>query len=164
MKEWITYFGEIILITAVSGLLYHIAPEGAMKKHLHFVISLCVLVSLAVPMFSVVTELPELFEKGFEEVKDREEITNGDLTESLIAVSKKELEEAVASYLSEVYGITRERISVQTVLNAEDPSAIEISEVNVVLRGDVRADVDEIRRALGDMFLGKSKITVTAEP
>jgi len=164
MKEWITYFGEIILITAVSGLLYHIAPEGAMKKHLHFVISLCVLVSLAVPMFSVVTELPELFEKGFEEVKDREEITNGDLTESLIAVSKKELEEAVASYLSEVYGITRERISVQTVLNAEDPSAIEISEVNVVLRGDVRADVGEIRRALGDMFLGKSKITVTAEP
>ena len=164
MKEWITYFGEIILITAVSGLLYHIAPEGAMKKHLHFVISLCVLVSLAVPMFSVVTELPELFEKGFEEVKDREEITNGDLTESLIAVSKKELEEAVASYLSEVYGITRERISVQTVLNAEDPSAIEISEVNVVLRGDVRADVDEIRRALEDMFLGKSKITVTAEP
>ena len=164
MKEWITYFGEIILTTAVSGLLYHIAPEGAMKKHLHFVISLCVLVSLAVPMFSVVTELPELFEKGFEEVKDREEITNGDLTESLIAVSKKELEEAVASYLSEVYGITRERISVQTVLNAEDPSAIEISEVNVVLRGDVRADVDEIRRALGDMFLGKSKITVTAEP
>ena len=153
-----------MLITAVSGLLYHIAPEGAMKKHLHFVISLCVLVSLAVPMFSVVTELPELFGKGFEEVKDREEVTNGELTESLIAVSKKELEEAVASYISEVYGIAREHISVQTVLNAEDPSAIEISEVNVVLRGDVRADADEIRRALVDMFLGKSKITVTAEP
>ncbi len=164
MKEWITYLGEMMLITAVSGLLYHIAPEGAMKKHLHFVISLCVLVSLAVPIFSVVTELPEIFEDGFEEVKGREEDTNEALTESLIAVSKKELEEAVASYISEVYGIARGRISVQTVLDAEDPSAIEISEINVVLRGDVRADLGEIRRALGDMFLGKSKITVTAEP
>ena len=73
MKEWIAYFGEIIVITAVSGLIYHIAPEGAMKKHLHFVISLCVLVSLAVPIFSIVTELPEIFGKGFEEVKEMED-------------------------------------------------------------------------------------------
>ena len=163
MKEWIAYFGEIIVITAVSGLIYHIAPEGAMKKHLHFVISLCVLVSLAVPIFSIVTELPEIFEKGFEEVKGMEDMTNEDLTESLIAVSKREIEEAVASYISEVYGIDGGSISVGTVLNAEDPSAIEISEIRVVLAGDVSADTEEIRRALDEMFLGKSEITVIKE-
>lgn len=163
MKEWIAYFGEIIVITAVSGLIYHIAPEGAMKKHLHFVISLCVLVSLAVPIFSIVTELPEIFEKGFEEVKEMEDMTNEDLTESLIAVSKSEIEEAVASYISEIYGIAGESISVETVLNAEDPSAIEISEIRVVLAGDVSADTEEIRRALDEMFLGKSEITVIKE-
>jgi hypothetical protein len=163
MKEWIAYFGEIIVITAVSGLIYHIAPEGAMKKHLHFVISLCVLVSLAVPIFSIVTELPEIFEKGFEEVKEMEDMTNEDLTESLIAVSKSEIEEAVASYISEIYGIAGESISVETVLNAEDPSAIEISEIRVVLAGDVSTDAEAIRRALDEMFLGKSEITVIKE-
>ena len=163
MKEWIAYFGEIIVITAVSGLIYHIAPEGAMKKHLHFVISLCVLVSLAVPIFSIVTELPEIFEKGFEEVKEMEDLTNENLTESLIAVSKSEIEEAVASYISEIYGIAGESISVETVLNAEDPSAIEISEIRVVLAGDVSTDTEAIRRALDEMFLGKSEITVIKE-
>ena len=163
MKEWIAYFGEIIVITAVSGLIYHIAPEGAMKKHLHFVISLCVLVSLAVPIFSIVTELPEIFGKGFEEVKEMEDVTNEDLTESLIAVSKSEIEEAVASYISEIYGIAGESISVETVLNAEDPSAIEISAIRIVLAGDVSADTEEIRRALDEMFLGKSEITVIKE-
>ena len=78
MKEWIAYLGEIIFITAVSGILYHIVPEGTMKKHLHFVISLCVLVSLAVPIFSLVMELPEIFEKGFEEVRSEEKVKNED--------------------------------------------------------------------------------------
>ena len=163
MKEWITYFGEIIFITAVSGLLYHVAPEGAMKKHLHFVISLCVLVSLAVPMFSIVTELPEIFEKGFEEVKQMEDVTGAEVTESLIAASKSEIEGAIASYISGVYGIDGGSISVETVLNAEDPSAIEIREICVILVGEARADTEEIRRELYEMFLGKSEITVKKE-
>ena len=161
MKEWITYLGEVVLITVVSGLLYHIVPEGSMKKHLHFVISLCVLVALTVPMFSMVMELPGIFEKSFEEVKRNEEIGEGDLEESLIAVSKEEIESAIASYISEVYGISAGQIAVETVLDASDPEAIEIIEIIVTLSGDVQADTGKIRRALHEMFLEKSKITVT---
>ena len=160
MKEWIAYFGEIIVITAVSGLIYHIAPEGAMKKHLHFVISLCVLVALAVPMFSMVTELPDIFEQSFEEVKKEEDITNEQLTESLISVSKKEIEAAIVSYISEIYGISPGDISVETVLDAENPEAIEIKRIHVTLR-DTKADTKEIGRALDEMFLGKSEIAVS---
>ena len=160
VKEWITYLGEIILITAVSGLIYHIAPEGNMKKHLHFVISLCTLVALAVPMFSMVMELPEIFEEGFEEVKAEENMTGEQLTESLIAVSKKEIETAIVSYISEIYGILPADISVETVLNAEDPEAIEISRILVVLR-DESADTGMIRRALSDLFLGQSEVSVS---
>ena len=149
------------MITAVSGLLYHIAPEGSMKKHLHFVISLCVLVALTVPMFSMVMELPGIFEQSFEEVKRNEETTEGDLEESLIAVSKKEIESAIASYISEVYGISAEQIAVETVLDASNPGAIEIIEIIVTLSGDTQADTGKIRRALHEMFLEKSKITVT---
>jgi hypothetical protein len=144
-------------------LIYHTALARAMKKQLPFVIYLCVMVSLAMPIYSIVTELPEIFGKGFEEVKEMEDVTNVNLTESLIAVSKSEIEEAVASYISEIYGIAGERISVETVLNAEDPSAIEISEIRVVLAGDVSTDTEAIRRALDEMFLGKSEITVIKE-
>lgn len=162
MKEWITYLGEIVLITAVSGLLYHIAPEGNMKKHLQFVISLCVLVALAVPMFSMVTELPEIFEQSFEEVKREEDITNEQLTESLISVSKREIESGIVSYVSGICGISPADISAETVLDSEDPEAIEIREIRVTLR-DATADTEKIRRALDEMFLGKSKITVLTE-
>ena len=164
MKEWIAYLGEIILVTAVSGLLYHIAPEGALKKHLHFVISLCVLTALAVPMFAMVTELPETFEKNFEEVKREEQDVGGALTEALVSASKRELEEAVASYVSEKYGIDAGSISVETELNAEDPEAIEITGISIVLRGSPPVSAGEIRRALSELFLGKSKITVLVEP
>lgn len=163
MREWITYLGEIMLITAVSGLLYHIAPEGNMKKHLHFVISLCVLVALCVPMFSMVMELPEIFEKGFEEVKSEEDTVKGDLSESLIAVSKREIESSIVSYISDVYGIARENISAETVLDTSDTSAIEICKIRVTLRGNVKKYAGEIQRALHEMFLGKSEITVFTE-
>ena len=163
MKEWIAYLGEIILITAVTGLLYHITPEGALKKHLHFVISLCVLTALAVPMFSIVTELPETFEKNFEEVKREEQNTDEALTDALISVSKREIEEAIVSYISEKYGIDTEAVSVETELNSEDPNAIEIEWISVILRGEYSACANEIRKALSEMFLGKSDITVSVE-
>ena len=160
MKEWITYLGEVILITAVSGLLYHVVPEGNMKKHLHFVISLCILVALAVPMFSMVMELPEIFEQSFEEVKAEEHIKEEQLTESLITVSKKEIETAIVSYISEMYGISPADISVETVLDTENIEAIEIRRILVVLR-DESADAEAIRHALDDLFLGKSEVTVS---
>jgi hypothetical protein len=96
MREWISYLGEIVLITAVSGLLYMFSPEGNLKKHLHFVISLCIVVSLAVPMFSMIMDLPEIFEKSFEEAERGEVKTNEDLTDSLISVSKKEIEKTIS--------------------------------------------------------------------
>ena len=163
MKEWIAYLGEIILITAVSGLLYHVAPEGNMKKHLQFVISLCILTALAVPMFSMVTELPEIFEKSYEEVQNDEEAVSGSLTESLISASKKEIESAITSYISDVYGIPAESVLVETVLNAEDPENIEITEIHIVLRGDYGSFVRTIREDLHEMFLGKSEIMVSVE-
>jgi len=163
MREWITYLGEIVLITAVSGLLYHVAPEGALKKHLHFVISLCVLVSLAVPMFSMVMDLPRIFEESFEEAEREGEDTGARLEEALISASQREIEEATASYIAGKYGIPSTRIAVKTALNAEDPEAIEIERIDVVLRGEVSVSAQEIRRDLDELFLGKSEITVSFE-
>lgn len=162
MREWISYLGEIILITAVSGMIYTLAPEGSLKKHLHFVISLCVLVSLAVPMFSMVTSLPELFERSISDVKNEAPEVEGELEEQMIGMSKKELETSISVYISEKYGIERADISVSTVLDAKDPQAIEITAIDVSIRGITAAKARTIRTALTELFLGKSAVSVTA--
>lgn len=162
MREWISYLGEIILITAVSGMIYTLAPEGSLKKHLHFVISLCVLVSLAVPMFSMVTSLPELFERSISDVKNEAPEVEGELEEQMIGMSKKELETSISVYISEKYGIERADISVSTVLDAKDPQAIEITSIDVSIRGITAAKARTIRTALTELFLGKSTVSVTA--
>ena len=161
MREWISYLGEIVLITAISGLLYTVSPEGSLKKHLHFVISLCIVVSLAVPMFSLLTEIPEIFEMGVEEAKKGESESQQELTESLLSVSKKEIEKAIVSYIAKKYGMEEEAISVETVLDAEDPEAVEITEIAVWIAKEYSVSLETIRSDLDEMFLGKSCVTVS---
>ena len=151
------------MITAVSGLLYTVAPEGNLKKHLQFVISLCIVVSLAVPMFSMVMDLPEIFEKSFEEAEMGEVASENDLTDSLISASKKEIEKAIASYIAEKYEISENEISVETVLDAENPESVEIREIYVTIGGERTVSFEKIRNDLNEMFLGKSRVTVSSE-
>ena len=163
MREWISYLGEIVLIAAFSGLLYTLAPEGNLKKHLQFVISLCIVVSLAVPMFSMVMDLPEIFEKSFEETENKEMASGNDLTDSLISASKKEIEKAIASYIAKKYKISESEIFVETVLDAENPESIEIREIHVTIGGERSVSFEKIRNDLDEMFLGKSQVTVSSE-
>jgi len=161
MREWISYLGEIVLITAVSGLLYTVSPEGNLKKHLHFVISLCIVVSLAVPMFSMVMDLPALFESNVEQAERGEEESAREWTDSLLSVSKKEIEKAIVSYISEKYAIPEENISAETVLDAQDPEAVEIREIQILIRGESSVSAETIRNDLHETFLGKSRVTVS---
>ena len=163
MREWMTYLGEIILITAISGMIYTLAPEGSLKKHLHFVISLCMLVSVAVPMFSAVVDLPEIFEKSMEEAEIEGISAEKEANVALIEMSRVEIEKGTEAYISEKYGITKENISVSAVLDAENPEAIEITAIAVTLRGVSSAKAKEIARALSELFLEKSEITVLIE-
>lgn len=160
MREWTSYLGEIVLITAVSGLLYTVSPEGNLKKHLQFVISLCIVVALAVPMFSMIVDLPEIFEKEFEEVKKGEHETPQEFADSLISASKKEVEKALVSYIAEKYAIAETDLSAETVLDAANPESIEICEIKIVIKGEYAVSIEKIQEDLYEMFLGKSRVTV----
>ena len=161
MREWISYLGEIVLVTAVSGLLYTVSPDGNLKKHLQFVISLCIVVSLAVPMFSMVMDLPEIFENGMEEAEKEEIKANAELTDSLISVSKKEVEKGIVSYVAEKYVIAENDVSAKTVLDTENSEAIEIREIQIVISGEYSISLEKIRNDLHEMFLGKTHVTVS---
>ena len=160
MREWIAYLGEVILITAVSGMIYHLAPEGALKKHLHFVISLCVLISLAIPMLSIVSELPGIFEKSYEEVEWSEDDTENNLLETVISASKKEIETAVISYIAGKYDIPPQNITVTLTLDESNPQAIEITAMEVTIASLNGAKAGKIQSDLSEMFLGKTEVTV----
>jgi hypothetical protein len=160
MREWIAYLGEVILITAVSGMIYHLAPEGALKKHLHFVISLCVLISLAIPMLSIVSELPVIFEKTYEDVEMSEDHTENNLLGTVISASKKEIETAVISYIAGKYDIPPQNITVTLTLDESNPQAIEITAMEVTIASLNGAKAGKIQSDLSEMFLGKTEVTV----
>lgn len=163
MNEWMTYLGEIILITALSGIIYMLAPEGALKKHLQFVISLCMLAAIAVPMFSAVVELPTLLEKSMENAEMEGISAEKDANETLITMSCLEIEKGTAAYISEKFDIPKEEIEVSVTLDAENIQAIEITAIEVKLRDVSAAKGKEIQRALDELFLAKSEITVLIE-
>ena len=160
MREWIPYIGEIMLITAISGMIYHLAPEGAMKKHLHFILSLCVLISLAFPLFSIVNELPSIFDKTYEDIGKEQEDVENELLESVISVSKKEIEEAIVSYIAGKYDISPAGIIVSLTLDESRPEAIEISSMDVSISSISSAKAGEIQWDLSQMFLGKTEVIV----
>lgn len=163
MREWIAYLGEMIVVTAVAGIVYAIAPEGALKKHLHFVISLCVLVSLAVPLFSVISELPEIFTEEKEVSEEIAENAESELVKDVISASKKEIETALVSFISKQFDIKSADISVSLTLDAENTEAIEITKIKVEIVKLTSSEKKKIETTLDEMFLGKSEIVVISK-
>jgi hypothetical protein len=158
-----TYLGEVILITALSGMIHMLAPEGALKKHLQFVISLCMLAAIAVPMFSAVVELPELLEKSMEKAEMEGISAEKEANDTWITMSRLEIEKGTAAYIAEKYDIPKEKISVSVMLDATNSEAIAITAIEVKMRGISAAKGAEIKRVLEELFLEKSEITVLIE-
>ena len=159
MSEILSYFGEIIIITAISGILFTVAPEGNIKKYINFIISVCVLAAIVAPMFSVVSKLPEkirLEEWKYEEAgaEESEKIEN-----AVINASKKEIESAICSLLSSKFDLDAKEIACEIELDAKDPSNIEITEIRIVIPAG--KSKEKIRNYIDDMFLGKSVVVVS---
>ena len=161
MKEFISYFGEIIVITAVSGILLTAAPEGNMKKYIQFVISVCVLAAVVAPMISMISDLPKTIKlKELEyEAAGSEEAEN--IENAVVSASKREIEEAISSLVHTKFGIDKKEIDVEIRLDAADLSAIEITEIHVTIPKRKGVDAKKIRAYLEEMFLGKSAVYVT---
>jgi len=109
----------------------------------------------------MVMDLPALFESNVEQAERGEEESAREWTDSLLSVSKKEIEKAIVSYISEKYAIPEENISAETVLDAQDPEAVEIREIQILIRGESSVSAETIRNDLHETFLGKSRVTVS---
>lgn len=161
MKDFIAFFGEFILVIAVGGMFYAMAPDGAQKKYIHFAISLCVLAAIMGPMISVVSSLPEMLEEVEMEVEEHQVEIEENLTEAVISASRENMEASIIALLSQKYDIATEKLAVSVALDAKDPENIEIVSIDVRAEGISSAKREEMRRYLAEQFLGNLSITVS---
>ena len=161
MKDFIAFFGEFIVVIAVGGMFYAMAPDGAQKKYIHFAISLCVLAAIMGPMISVVSSLSEMLEKVEIEVEEHQVEIEENLTEAVISASRENMEASIIALLSQKYDIATEKLAVSVALDAKDPENIEIVSIDVRAEGISSAKREEMRRYLAEQFLGNLSITVS---
>lgn len=161
MKDFIAFFGEFIVVIAVGGMFYAMAPDGAQKKYIHFAISLCVLAAIMGPMISVVSSLPEMLEEVEMEVEEHQVEIEENLTEEVISASRENMEASIIALLSQKYDIATEKLAVSVALDAKDPENIEIVSIDVRAEGISSAKREEMRRYLAEQFLGNLSITVS---
>ncbi|MBO5047203.1 MAG: stage III sporulation protein AF [Clostridia bacterium] len=161
MKDFIAFFGEFIVVIAVGGMFYAMAPDGAQKKYIHFAISLCVLAAIMGPMISVVSSLPEMLEEVEMEVEEHQVEIEENLTEAVISASRENMEASIIALLSQKYDIATEKLAVSVALDAKDPENIEIVSIDVRAEGISSAKREEMRRYLAEQFLGNLSITVS---
>lgn len=161
MSDILSYFGEIIILTAVSGILFMVAPEGNVKKYINFAISICILAAIVAPMISAVVHLPESIRYEEEAWEDVSAENFEDIENAVVKASKDEIEQAICSYICAKYGYTKGRVTCEIELDARDISNIEITTIALVLPPS--ENEEKIQRELEEMFLGRSTILVSEE-
>ena len=160
MKDFIAFFGEFIVVIAVAGMFYALAPDGAQKKYIHFAISLSVLAAIMGPMISVVSSLPEHLEDLRWEITDEQDDTEENLTDSVVALSKRNIEASVVSILSQKYGLPTESFEVSVTLDDTDAANIKILAVEVKVSGASLIKREEMKRYLSELFMEQSEIKI----
>jgi hypothetical protein len=161
MKDLIAFFGEFIVVISVAGIFHAMSPEGAQKKYIHFVISLCVLTSLVGPMLSVVSSLPEFLEDVELGLEENQFDMDALLDDAVVSASKENIENAISSMISQKFGISTENITVSIFLDAEDLSNIQILSVNVRVEDATYVKRAEIEKYLLDMLMDHCEVNVS---
>lgn len=159
MSEILSYFGEVIILTAISGILFVVAPEGNVKKYINFVISICILAAVVAPMITAVVHLPDTIRFTEEEWDDVSAEEYENIENAVVKASKAEIEQAICSYVCAKYGCAQTEVSCEIELDARDPTSIEITTITLVLPPG--KNKEQIRSELDEMFLGRSTIVVS---
>lgn len=158
MQEITAYFGEIIVITAISGILFTAAPEGNIKKYINFVLSVCILAAVIAPMLGVIAKLPSEIRYREDDFKDVSADEKEHLESALVSASKKEIERAIGSLVCTKFGFDDRSVTVDITLDDRNKEAIEIIKIQITVPDGTKKK--EISSYMSDMFLGKSKILV----
>ena len=163
MKEWVSYFGEIIVVIAVSGMLYAAAPDGKTKRYVQFVLSLCVLSATVFPLISLAETLPQKISEIRYDISKEEAASEDEITDILVEASRAEIAEAITQMLCAKFDYDEKEIRVTLTLDARDTEAIRITAIRVDVDHVTTQTKARMKEYLEDVFLGETTVTVFGE-
>ena len=158
MGAFFEFVRGFCLIAVAGGLALLVSPEGNLKKYVKFTISLCMVSALLSAFFT----FSENAENIFSEIEFKTESETGKTEEELrfavVKEAKRNMENEMRTLLSAHLGVAEEDVYIVLRIDAEDLSAVEISEINIFL-SDISL-ADKARAYISEMFMGAVDINI----
>ena len=158
MSELAEFIKDFCVIAVTGGLVTLVSPNGKLKKHVKFIISLCMVCALASTLISVSEGMEGYLESlgGAIESEKREHVS--DTAIAIAAEAKKNIEEETAKMLRARFGFGEDGVYVIAEINAEDTEAVEIVRVNVFITDTEKAEA--VRAYVSELFGGAVEVSV----
>ena len=84
---------SVLTVCVISGIVIGVSPEGAMKKYINYIISLCVLAAIITPIISIFSSVPQ-YSEDIERIFEEHKETDTDAEAKLIEAQKAAVETA----------------------------------------------------------------------
>ena len=149
---------SVLTVCVISGIVIGVSPEGAMKKYINYIISLCVLAAIITPIISIFSSVPQ-YSEDIERIFEEHKETDTDAEAKLIEAQKAAVETAIRDTIVKKFDIGEDRIFVEIAIDSTNKSAIEIRYIDISVKG--KCPSEEIKKYIEEMFYGTAKVTVS---
>ena len=149
---------SVLTVCVISGIVIGVSPEGAMKKYINYIISLCVLAAIITPIISIFSSVPQ-YSEDIERIFEEHKETDTDAEAKLIEAQKAAVETAIRDTIVKKFDIGEDRIFVEIAIDSTNKSAIEIRYIDISVK--VKCPSGEIKKYIEEMFYGTAKVTVS---
>ncbi len=149
---------SVLTVCVISGIVTGISPEGAMKKYINYIVSLCVLAAIITPVISIFSSVPQYSEE-IEHIFEKQKETDSDAQAKLIEAQKAAVETAIRDTIVKKFGMEEDCVFVRITIDATNRSAIEIRCIDISVKG--KCPSGEIKKYIEEMFYGTAKVTVS---
>lgn len=149
---------SVLTVCVISGIVIGVSPEGAMKKYINYIISLCVLAAIITPIISIFSSVPQ-YSEDIERIFEEHKETDTDAEAKLIEAQKAAVETAIRDTIVKKFDIGEDRIFVEIAIDSTNKSAIEIRYIDISVKG--KGPSGEIKEYIEEMFYGTAKVTVS---
>lgn len=158
MEKFSDFVVSVLTVCVISGIVIGISPEGAMKKYISYIVSLCMLAAIITPIISIFSSVPQ-YSGEIERIFEDQNETDSDAETRLIEAQKAAVELAIRDTIVKKFGIGEDNVSVEITIDTANKSAIEIRCIDVSVAGECPSG--EIKRYIEEMFYGTAKVTVS---
>ena len=158
MSDFTEFVRGFCVIAVAGGLVLSASSDGNLKKHVKFVISLCMVCALLSAVFTFAEKTENFFENIQIDVEDESEKTQTSIKSSVITEAKKNIEKELCALLSERLGVSENDIYVVAEIDTEDFAAVKITKINVFLKDMTHESA--AREYVSEIFLGSVKIDI----